>query len=390
MNKKLQLTLLSILLSNFMLQAQSVSTDSLTIATDSVVDVKQKKGLINKIIKYFEESNVPKEDKALDISFIGGPHYSSDTKLGIGLIASGLFRIDRSDKSISPSNVSVYSDFTTTGSYVFGLSGNILFPREDYRIDLVTYFSSTPSRYWGIGYEAGREDHYTKYTDNEVQVKVNLLKKIFSNSFLGFVVDYNNVRGIKMKDVSFLNGEPLKSSYGGFGFNYSYDTRDFIPNPYKGIYIKLEYLLYPKMIGNRNTISKTEILFRTYQEVWKDGVLALDVFGSFQGGSVPWNMLITTGNSKRMRGYYEGRYRDKMFAQTQLELRQRVWRRNGIAVWAGAGNIFDNFNDFSFSKMLPTFGVGYRWEFKKRVNVRLDYGIGKGSSAFYVNINEAF
>lgn len=36
-------------------------------------------------------------------------------------------------------------------------------------------------------------------------------------------------------------------------------------------------------------------------------------------------------------------------------------------------------------------GIGYRWEFKKNVNVRLDYGLGKsGQSGFIFNINEAF
>ena len=43
------------------------------------------------------------------------------------------------------------------------------------------------------------------------------------------------------------------------------------------------------------------------------------------------------------------------------------------------------------SHVLPNFGIGYRWEFKKDVNVRLDYGFGKGGqSGFIFNINEAF
>ncbi len=33
-------------------------------------------------------------------------------------------------------------------------------------------------------------------------------------------------------------------------------------------------------------------------------------------------------------------------------------------------------------RWLPSAGVGYRFEFKPRVNVRLDYGIGNGSSGF--------
>ena len=73
----------------------------------------------------------------------------------------------------------------------------------------------------------------------------------------------------------------------------------------------------------------------------------------------------------------------------QVELRQHVWRRNGITVWAGAGNVFHDSR--TFKKILPNFGIGYRWEFKKRVNVRLDLGFGKsGQNGFIFNINEAF
>lgn len=41
-------------------------------------------------------------------------------------------------------------------------------------------------------------------------------------------------------------------------------------------------------------------------------------------------------------------------------------------------------------RWLPSAGVGYRFEFKPRVNVRLDYGVGKGSSGFYFQVGEAF
>ena len=79
-----------------------------------------------------------------------------------------------------------------------------------------------------------------------------------------------------------------------------------------------------------------------------------------------------------------------MFVGAQIELRQHIWRRSGIVVWGGAGNVFHDFDKFKMKQTLPTFGLGYRWEFKNRVNVRLDYGIGKGETSFYFNINEAF
>ena len=91
-----------------------------------------------------------------------------------------------------------------------------------------------------------------------------------------------------------------------------------------------------------------------------------------------------------MRGYYEGRYRDKCAMDAQIELRQHVWKRNGVAVWAGAGTIFPRFSEFTPKHILPNYGFGYRWEFKKRVNVRLDLGFGKHQTGFIFNINEAF
>ena len=51
-------------------------------------------------------------------------------------------------------------------------------------------------------------------------------------------------------------------------------------------------------------------------------------------------MMALLGNSYSMRGYYEGRYRDKHKIEGQVELRQHVWKRNGVVVWIGAGTVF--------------------------------------------------
>lgn len=97
------------------------------------------------------------------------------------------------------------------------------------------------------------------------------------------------------------------------------------------------------------------------------------------------------GQFYSMRGYYEGRYRDKHKMEGQIELRQHIWKRNGIVAWIGAGTVFNKFSALRVNRVLPNYGIGYRWEFKKNVNVRLDYGFGKnGQSGFLFNINEAF
>ena len=126
-------------------------------------------------------------------------------------------------------------------------------------------------------------------------------------------------------------------------------------------------------------------------KAWQGGIIAAETRGTFNSGDTPWALMAMTGGSYSMRGYYDGRYRDKNKIETQIELRQHVWRRNGITVWGGAATVFDRFHAIRSDRLLPNYGVGYRWEFKKDVNVRLDYGFGKhGQSGFLFNINEAF
>lgn len=358
-----------------------------TLTSDTVV----RRNIFQRIYKYFQDSNEPKEYKKFDFSIIGGPHYSDDTKLGLGIVASGLFRMDKNDLTLSPSNISFYGDITTTGFYLLGIKGNTIFPRDLYRLDLNLYFFSFPSKYWGIGYDNGsRDDHYTDYDRKETQIKIDFLRKIATNTYLGVTGMYRHVNGKNFKDITFLNGEKKNISSLGAGILLTYDSRDFIPNPYKGLYIKAEQKFFPGFLGNSYSFKRTEVLFRHYARLWKGAVIASDLNGTFNYGDTPWSMVALLGGAYQMRGYYEGQYRDNNMLEAQIELRQKIYNRHGVAVWAGAGNVFPKMKKFQWSETLPSYGIGYRWEFKKRVNVRLDYGIGKGQSSFYFNINEAF
>ena len=127
-----------------------------------------------------------------------------------------------------------------------------------------------------------------------------------------------------------------------------------------------------------------------YLRIWRDAVLAADLYGEFNSAGTPWPMLARLGGGQRMRGYYEGRYTDNDLVAVQLELRQRIWRRIGCTVWGGAGNVFADFASWRWSHTLPNYGFGLRWELKKRVNIRLDYGFGRKTGGFLLNINEAF
>ena len=80
---------------------------------------------------------------------------------------------------------------------------------------------------------------------------------------------------------------------------------------------------------------------------------------------------------------------EKKVVSGQLEYRRQLTWRHGIVAWAGAGTMGPSLSSLNNGRWLPSAGVGYRFEFKPRVNVRLDYGIGNGSSGFYFQVGEA-
>ena len=364
----------------------------LHISAVEKADTIRRHGFITRLLDYFNDANKEKKDKRFDFSIIGGPHYSTDTKLGLGLVAAGLYRSDPNDTLQPPSNVSLFGDVSTVGFYMLGVSGTHIFPGDRQRIDYTTYFYSFPCYYWGMGYDMGNNnDNKSEMKDWQAQMKASWLFATANDLFIGPTIAFDYIHGSRIERPELLNGQRATTYNIGAGFTLLYDTRDNLTAPKRGVYLSLQQLFRPRFLGNKYAFSTTDLQTSGYIPLWKGATLAADFRTLLNFGNPSWAMMALLGDSYSMRGYYEGRYRDKHKVETQIELRQHVWRRNGIVLWAGAGTVFPKFSEMRMSHVLPNYGLGYRWEFKKNVNVRLDYGFGKaGQSSFIFNINEAF
>lgn len=369
-----------------------IDTYTMHAATDTMrVEPVKKRGAFQRILDYFNDANKEK-NKRFDFSIIGGPHYSTDTKFGIGLVAAGLYRSDPRDSLSAPSNVSLFGDVSTVGFYMLGIRGTHKFPRDTHRLDYTMYFYSFPCYIWGLGYDQGNIDNNkSKMKRWQAKAKASWLMRAADGLFLGPTLAIDYVYGHEFARPEVIEGQHTSTFDFGVGLTAMYDTRDNLTAPKRGMFVSLQQLVLPKFLGNKNLTATTDFRIDGYIPVWRGGTLAADLRSQFNFGTTEWSMLAQLGDSYSMRGYYQGRYRDNHKVEAQVELRQHIWRRNGIAVWAGAGTVFPKFSEFKMSHVLPNFGIGYRWEFKKNVNVRLDYGIGKkGQSGFIFNINEAF
>lgn len=378
--------------------AQTVHTTAEVTVGDSIIPSAVssdtafvKRSFFKKFIDYFNDANKEKKNKKFDFSIIGGPHYSSDTKLGLGMVAAGLYHADAKDSLSPPSNISLYGDVSTVGFYLLGVRGTHLFPYEKYRFNYNLYFYSFPSYYWGRGYENGaNNDNKSEYKRFQAQVKLDFMFRVARNFYIGPLAVFDYIDGRNFEKPELWEGMSARTTNVSTGFSLLYDSRDFLTNAYQGYYLRVDQRFSPAFLGNDYAFSSTELTTSYYRRVWKGGVLAGQFHTLLNYGETPWGLMATLGSSYSMRGYYEGRYRDKCAMDAQLELRQHVWKRNGVAAWVGLGTIFPKFSEFDAGRILPNYGVGYRWEFKKRVNVRLDLGFGKHQTGFIFNINEAF
>ncbi len=349
--------------------------------------------IFQRINHYFEESAKDKTfEKPFDISLIGGISYSKTRSVGIALMAAGQYRLDRTDSITPPSNLSLYGTVSLTGFYSVGVEGKTFLRHNQGYFDYDVAFSSQPTDFWGVGYHAATHNATSSYIRKQVLIDGAYLYPIARHFYIGALANFNFTRGKDFTYPEYIpKGERHSYVVTGVGVSIEYDSRDVITNPTRGGFVMLREKIYPKVLGNcGGTLWESVFQADYYQKLWRSGVLAFDLYAELHSEGTPWFMLSRLGNSYRMRGYYEGRYIDNNMILLQIELRQRIWHRLGCVVWGGAGNLFDDFRRFDWSHTLPNYGLGLRWEFKKGVNVRLDYGFGRKTHGLVLNINEAF
>ena len=76
----------------------------------------------------------------------------------------------------------------------------------------------------------------------------------------------------------------------------------------------------------------------------------------------------------------------------QTELRWRFTKRWGAVGFLGVGGVGESFSDFDKDDTLPAAGVGIRFSIspENRLNVSLDWAVGKDNDYVYIYVGEAF
>ncbi|HDM8158828.1 TPA: BamA/TamA family outer membrane protein [Vibrio harveyi] len=347
--------------------------------------------LMDDILTKLGSSETVDESKLIDWGVLPGPFVNPEQGFGIGVAAVGLYTPYDWQKGDPYSTVTVTSYGSTSGSYGLGLNNRTYLKNDKVRLLGEAWISHTPGYYWGIGSQAAEnENNKVQYEGQRLQLSPKIAVEVAPNTYAKLGWQWQSFSKVDGVDGDILPSEVADATSSGVLVGMEYDTRDFEPNPMRGQFLDIEWIANRDSLGSDEDYDNLVANYRVYQQ-WSDTtIIAMEVYSQSIFGDAPWFDYAQLGDDQRMRGYYQGQYRDKHQLSTQVEIRHTIAGRHGVVGWLGAGNIAPTYHDLFKSSWLPTVGVGYRFAFKARINVRVDLGVGKDSTGFYFQINEAF
>lgn len=207
-----------------------------------------------------------------------------------------------------------------------------------------------------------------------------------------------DVRGEEIRDVEpgrLLDSGAIEGSEGfsavGLGGSVTWDTRDRPLFPGRGSFLQAWYLHYPIAIGDHLEFSRANVEGRIFLPLGRGRVLGAAAFLDHAFGETPFTMLPKLGSTRFLRGWREGRFRDRVAWAAQAELRVPLWDRIHAVAFGAFGGVAPEVSALSADELKTAAGGGLRYRLTREgANIRLDLAVSDAGPELYVLVLEAF
>lgn len=122
-------------------------------------------------------------EKKLDMSYVVAPCYTREGGFGIGGAATALYRLDRKDSIMQPSDISLSGSASINGIYAITAKGNNHFKGNKSRLSYRLQFLHKTLDFWGITYDACAVNPMSEYTKRQVKWESDYVYKL-TKSFM--------------------------------------------------------------------------------------------------------------------------------------------------------------------------------------------------------------
>ncbi|SNC77604.1 Surface antigen [Hymenobacter gelipurpurascens] len=354
------------------------------------------------LMTVFPADSVPRRLTLLPLPLV---YYTPETRLAYGaaLTATLRFRRDAGDSTARPSQLTVGAAYTQNRQLLLYVPFQVFYDHNRYyTYGEVGYYRYT-YYFFGVGEQAvPRELYAVRFP----RVRLNAFRRILptlpsGKLYAGLRYQFEDYHLTQVAAEGQLATGIVTGSRGsrlsGGGGGVFFDSRDQVFFPTKGVVADVGFWLRNRATGAGSNGQTTHFDryvadVSSYHRLTRHAVLAMNYFTSFTSGEAPFNALSLLGGTRRMRGYYEGRYRDQNAALLQSELRVPLYKRLGAVAFGSLGVLGSEGQLLRLGAPKAAYGAGLRFTVNRRdhLNLRVDYGLGNRSSGLYLTIGEAF
>ncbi|MDD8019290.1 MAG: BamA/TamA family outer membrane protein [Bacteroidota bacterium] len=321
-------------------------------------------------------------------------YYTPETRIAVGAASLYFHQSLEQSNTSRPTAVTTDIIYTQNKQITFEVSSDAFFTNGKYWHTGSFFYQKFPNQFYGIG-NSTPDSAKENFTIEAVRINPTLLFRTSPHLFIGPQIHYEHWSFVDREPGKLLEQQTIQGStsttVSGIGTVVNYDERDNIFAPHTGRFYQANFITSPKFLGSTSDFSRLKIDLREYFNFSSSHVLAAQVVFHSSSGAVPFRFLPQLGGKNILRGYFEGRYRDKNLLVAQSEYRSPFWWRFGFVVFGGVGDVASTIDKFNIRDLKISYGAGLRLAFipEEFIIIRLDYGIGQNSNGFYATINEA-
>jgi hypothetical protein len=145
--------------------------------------------------------------------------------------------------------------------------------------------------------------------------------------------------------------------------------------------------------GRAATLGRLDLDIRRFVQLHGDHVLAVQAMLQLRTGDPPFELMPVLGGDALLRGYYQGRHRDRQLLALQIEYRFPLFWRLGGVLFGGCGEVAKDLGALTLDALLAAGGGGLRVTLDREahINLRIDVAANqRGATSGYLSIAEAF
>ncbi len=322
---------------------------------------------------------------ALPIAF-----YGEETNVGLG-VSGGYYYVNGDNKISSIQGNMVY---TLKNQVSFSVLPKIYSSTRDFYYSGHVKLNYYPDKFFGVGRNTP-DSLEEGYTSKDISLLLQRQRILFGVLMVGAQVqaNYYQAKDIKMDGLLSRGVLGMDDKFTvGAGLLLTWDTRDNMFYASDGEFYKASLMVYNKIFGSTLNISRLTLDLRNFYPLGRNHIVALQVYGDMTWGDTPFQLMPNLGGGDILRGYYKGRYRDKMMLCAQAEYRFPIYKWLKGTAFAGVGDVANDLDRFDISQSKVAYGAGLRARVNP-VNVHLRFDVAftrDREPAFYFTASEAF